>query len=127
VCEYDSRFVYVLGMVEVVKTFARRLTRVASAGTHPNLDVAFQTFLVAKDQRRHQLRTTMTRICISIILLLLGRCVESNYFVASSSQAHRPDAAKGSANVSDELSSTLSVAGGAAKKYMSARKMETLQ
>jgi len=69
----------------------------------------------------------MTRICTSILLLLLGRFVESKYFVASQSEAHRPDAAKRSAKVSDELSLTVSVAGGAAKKYMSARKMETLQ
>ena len=79
---------------------------------------------------KSQQRTAMTPICISLLLLLLSRHVESRFAVANNSEAHRLDAAKRGALVVHERSSTwsaLSVVGGEAKKYMSARKMETLQ
>jgi hypothetical protein len=72
----------------------------------------------------------MVRIYGAILLILLCGHVESRFFIASASKAHRPDETRRTEIWPAERHltlSALSVAGGTAKKFMSARKMETLQ
>ncbi len=89
----------------------------------------FVVFRIRDKETKTQKTTTMARIYRVILLILLCGHVESRFFIASTSKAHRPNETR-QTKISDErhlTQSVVSVAGGAAKKYMSARKMETLQ